>query len=131
MVRSPLVWLGEPDPVASIDASRAEDPELSNICEFFDLWLAYEIGLDTPYTTADLIEFACRPQAPNNYNPPVFKLFLLRVAASKGDAGVISPDRLGWWLRKISGRVVNGHRLVRGRSGTARPNFQLSKIGTS
>jgi putative DNA primase/helicase len=29
MVRSPLVWLGEPDPIASIDATQAEDPELS------------------------------------------------------------------------------------------------------
>ena len=40
MVRSPLVWLGEPDPTKSIDEIRDEDTELTNIREFFELWLA-------------------------------------------------------------------------------------------
>ena len=31
MVRSPLVWLGEPDPVASVDKTQAEDPELAEL----------------------------------------------------------------------------------------------------
>jgi hypothetical protein len=48
MVRSPLVWLEEPDPVSSMETARDEDPELSDIREFFDLWLAYELDLDTP-----------------------------------------------------------------------------------
>ena len=38
MVRSPLVWLGEPDPIASMDAAREEDEVLSSIREYFDLW---------------------------------------------------------------------------------------------
>jgi RepB DNA-primase from phage plasmid len=129
IVRSPLVWLGEPDPIASMDTIRDEDPELSDIREFFDLWLAYDLGLDTPYTTARIIEIASVPPAPNDFNPPVFKLFLLRVAASKGDAAVVSADRLGWWLRKISGRVVSGHRLVKGHLNAARVQFRLLKVG--
>jgi hypothetical protein len=129
MVRGPLVWLGEPDPIVSVDTIRSEDPELSNIREFFDLWLAYDLGLDTFYTTGRIIEIACSPPAANDFNPPAFKLFLLRVAASKGDAGIVSADRLGWWLRRISGRVVNGHRLVKGHLNAARVQFRLSKVG--
>ena len=37
--RDHTAWLGEPDPVASMDASRAENPELSDIRELFGLWL--------------------------------------------------------------------------------------------
>jgi hypothetical protein len=102
MVRSPLVWLGEPDPVASVDTSQAEDPELADIRELFDLWLDYELGLDTPYTSTRIIELGCAP--PVGFNPPAFKQFLLRVAGDKD--GNISAKRLGEWLRRISGRVV-------------------------
>ena len=63
MVRSPLVWLNEPDPITSVDSIRQEDPELSNIREFFGLWLAYDLGLDTPYTTSRIIEVAIHRHA--------------------------------------------------------------------
>ena len=59
MVRGPLIWLGEPDPVISMQGIRDEDAELSNIREFFGLWLEYGLGLDTPYLTASIIEEAC------------------------------------------------------------------------
>jgi putative DNA primase/helicase len=51
MVRSPLAWLGEPDPVLSIEEIRAEDPELTNIRELFELWQNY-MRLDTAYILA-------------------------------------------------------------------------------
>ena len=127
MVRSPLIWLGEPDPTASVDWIRTEDPELSAIRELFDLWLAYDFGLDTPYTTSRIIEIACAPPASNDFNVPVFKQFLLRMAASKGNEGVVSAERLGLWLRKISGRVVAGHRLISGRERSV-ASFQLKKV---
>ena len=47
MVRSPLVWLGEPDPIASMDAAREEDEELSSIREYFDLWENYGLDVGT------------------------------------------------------------------------------------
>jgi hypothetical protein len=31
MVRGPLIWLGQPDPAESMEAARAEDPELNSI----------------------------------------------------------------------------------------------------
>ena len=47
-------WSGwaEPDPVSSMDLAREEDPVLTDIRELFDLWINYELGLDTPYTPA-------------------------------------------------------------------------------
>src|SRR5262249_41065992 len=48
MGRSPLVWLEEPDPVASVDKPQAEDPEMAEIRELHDLWINYELNLDEP-----------------------------------------------------------------------------------
>ena len=52
-----------------------------------------------------------------------FKQFLLRVAASKGDPNTISSERLGHWLRKISGRIV---RLIDAQ-GTQR-KYRLARV---
>ena len=45
MVRSPLVWLGEPDPITSMDAARGEDSVLTEIRELFGFWIDYSLGL--------------------------------------------------------------------------------------
>ena len=115
MVRSPLIWLGEPDPVASMEEMREEDAELTNIREFFALWPVYMM-MNIPsaphvYTVARMIELACE-QKPPNFNSLDLKLFFLKVAQTRGE---ISPDRLGRWLKRISGRIVDGLRLVKGR----------------
>jgi len=137
MVRSPLVWLGEPDPIISMEGIRDEDVVLNSIREFFGLWLDYGLGLDTPYLTTSIIEEACTV-APNYWGPMSFKQFLLRVAASKTDPSTISVERLGHWLRKISGRIVrlidsqgmqHKYRLVQAQSArTGHARFQLEEV---
>jgi hypothetical protein len=128
MVRGPLVWLGEPDPVASVDASQAEDPELADVREFFGLWQDYELDLDVVHLTTRIIELGCAP--PAGFNPPTFKQFLLYVAGDKH--GNVSAKRLGEWLRRNSGRVVrmpDGRRfwLVREQVSN-RAGFRLSEV---
>jgi len=68
----------------------------------------------------------------------LFKQFLLRVAASKGNPSVIAADRLGLWLRKIAGRIVrltdtqgaaHKYRLLRTRDDRiGRAQFQLEQV---
>jgi len=137
MVRSPLVWLGELDPIKSMEAVREEDWDLTNMRELFELWVAYDLGLGVDYTTAEIVENTCRPPAPNNYAPQSFKQLLLRVAADKNARDVVSPDRLGWWLRRISGRVVSvvdadgkthRYRLMKGSGTHRRAWFRLVEI---
>jgi putative DNA primase/helicase len=127
MVRSPLVWLGEPDPIDSMETVRAEDPELTNIREFFGLWPAY-MKLDFLDTTARIIEIA-EGQGSTSFNTTDLKAFLLRVAAAKGKSDDVSPDRLGWWLRRISGRVVNKRRLMHKQDRTNVATFYLTELG--
>jgi len=134
MVRSPLVWLGEPDPVISMEGLRNEDVELADIREFFSLWLEYGLDLDTPYLTASIIEEAIAAPPANYWGPREFKPFLLGVAAAKGGPDKISAWRLGLWLRRISGRIVRladawgterKYRLIREQDRTGRACFRL------
>ncbi|HEY2229773.1 MAG TPA: hypothetical protein VGI22_18950 [Xanthobacteraceae bacterium] len=82
-----------------------------------------------PYTIASIIEIACFPPRATNYNPAWFKIFLLKVAATKGNAESVSPERLGWWLRRISGRVVDKHRLIKGHDQrTSTANYRLVEV---
>jgi hypothetical protein len=128
MVRGPLIWLGESDPVASVDSSQAEDPELAELREWFILWLA-EFKLDEPYTSARFAGEAAA--APIGFNVNPFKEFLLRVAADKN--GEVSTKRLGEWLNRNCGRVVriDGRRywMLKGRdSSTNTATFRLSEV---
>jgi hypothetical protein len=129
MVRSPLVWLHEPDPVASVDATHTEDPELAELREWVVLWLA-EFKPDEPYSSASFVGAASVAPAGFNSNP--LKQFLLRVAGDKD--GNISTKRLGEWLRRNSGRVVriaDGRRfwMIKGHDRiTNAATFQLSEV---
>ena len=137
MVRSPLIWLDEPDPIISMEGIRDEDVVLNSMREFISLWLDYGLDLDMPRLTASIIEEAC-VAPPNYWGPMSFKQFLLRVAASKGDPNAVSAERLGHWLRKISGRIVRlvdaqgtqrRYRLVRvGDDRIGRARFQLEEV---
>jgi putative DNA primase/helicase len=128
MVRGPLVWLGEPDPVASVDATLIEEPELADLRELFEWWLG-ELRLDEDYLSARLVEIA--HEAPSGFNPNPLKDLLIRIAGDKD--GDISVKRLGEWLRRNSGRVVrleDGRRfwLIRGQVRTGRACFRLSEV---
>jgi hypothetical protein len=128
MVRSPLVWLGEPDPVASVDTTQAEDPELADLRELGEWWLG-ELKLDEDYLSARLEGIA--HEVPRGFNTNPLKDLLLRIAGDKD--GDISSKRLGEWLRRNSGRVVrlsDGHRywLIRRQARAGRAAFRLSKV---
>jgi hypothetical protein len=123
-----LLWLGEPDPVASIDTTQAEDPELAELRELGEWWLG-ELKLDEDYLSARLVEIASEDPQGFNINP--LKDLFLRVAGDKNND--ISVKRLGEWLRRNSGRVVrlsDGHRywLIRHQNRTGRAAFCLSEV---
>ena len=126
MIRSPLIWLGQPDPVASMESSREDDPELADIRELFILWIDY-LDLDEKLH-GDQDHRDCLPAViAQRLQSSPFKELLLRIAGDR-QGTVVSSKRLGWWLRKISGRVVDGHRLETGRMNKALAYYWLSKV---
>jgi hypothetical protein len=69
----------------------------------------------SPCTTNEVIRVACEKtsagllEKPAEFRHPEFRDLLLRIA---GDGGAVSSRRLGKWLSRISGRIVDGYRLV-------------------
>ena len=55
-VRAPLIWLGEDDPVESMEAARDEDPKRAELAAVLAGWKV-NLDLRTPYAVRDLIDF--------------------------------------------------------------------------
>jgi putative DNA primase/helicase len=111
-VQCPLVWLGEADPVKSMEEARDEDPVRRRIAEFFDSDI---LALNASYTTRQIAELA------TGRDDEVEDL-LKQVG---GENGTINNVALGKWLKGITGKIVNGRQLLRDTSDKARPKWAL------
>jgi putative DNA primase/helicase len=113
LVRDALLWLGETDPVTTIDRARAEDPGRQNIEAILVQW--NEIIGARRVSAKQVIEAALAvvqtqsDDAHNHLVNPEFRAALLAVA---GDNDRISSKRLGHWLSANKGKVVNNRRIV-------------------
>ena len=109
-VRAPLIWIGEADPVKTMEQAREEDPELSAIRELHGQWREH-LPWDLPMTSNAIAQAACVRDPGGSFTGigdfkvPEFRDLLLRQA---GEAGKVNTLRLGKWLGRISGRVVDG-----------------------
>jgi nucleotidyltransferase/DNA polymerase involved in DNA repair len=85
--------------------------------------LVEPLSLDEAY-----LDVTAGEQSRSNYNTPWLKNLLLRVVPKQGKESEISPERLGRWLRRISGRIVRQHRLIKERDGASNvASFRLVK----
>ncbi len=114
-VRGALLWLGQADPVSTMEGLREQDPRLEAHTTVLTQWAAV-IG-DARVSTRAIIErateqvngvgaFGSRP----DFRHPDFREALLTVA---GDRGAINSQRLGKWIHQHGDRIVNGMRITR------------------
>jgi putative DNA primase/helicase len=121
LVRSPLVWLGCADPVASISSLRSLDPARQARTTVFKAW-AEELGTNGAYLTADLINRA-NDQGQFGVLRPALRAALLEIARER--SGGIDAKRLGRWLSKTENNVAVGLKLTSDRGDAARPRWVL------
>ena len=144
LVREPLIWLGQPDPVASQNTSRASDPEMGRLRAVMDAWQE-AFDLNKPTTLADAVRFALEPQ-------PVFhgdpydeirnaELLVIHVAAWAphtrlrdvlmefwGRGKDIDTGRWGYWMRRYAGRIVDGKMFAKGDVSHSAVQWKLVKL---
>lgn len=106
LVRSPLVWLGRADPVDTMEAIRAEDPTRSNLRAVISAW-QHVVGMNKPLTAGDLKDTACS----TDDKDLMLNKAISAVAGAPGRSE-IDPLRLGHWLGRNKGRVVDGVKIV-------------------
>jgi putative DNA primase/helicase len=118
LIRDALIWLGEPDPLGTMNRTREQDPRREALAAVLEQWSG--VLQHKRVSAKEVIDIATGFQAGSvdykrHYLYPEFREVLLNVA---GDAGHVNSRRLGNWLSDNQGKIVNGSRLiVDGRSG--------------
>ncbi len=113
-VRGALLWLGQADPVATMEGVRDRDPKLDALTAVLELW--EDVIAGATVSVRDVIDQATEQvtalgiQYKTELRHPDFREALLAIA---GEGGAINSKRLGKWLAGNQDRVVQGHRLIR------------------
>jgi putative DNA primase/helicase len=103
LVRSSLVWLGAVDPCESREAVLEDDPEAAMLKSFFVAWV--ERFNRTSRTVKEIVRAS-------EEDDSALADVLHDIA---GEGRTINTKRLGWWLRRNSGRIVDGMRISQTR----------------
>jgi putative DNA primase/helicase len=128
MVREPLIWLGEHDPVASMETARAADPERAAAYELVRRWKKV-IGPHKKVTARDIINKANETRGGSaQHRFPQFRALLVEHAGrTRGDD--IDAKRLGLWLRRLHGKVYGKLRIQQVAHGRGRANvYELAEM---
>ena len=118
LCRQPLLWLGLDDPAQCVFEIMAHDPDREDLAAFLEVW---ESRYSTRSTSIKNIVEDCILWTD-------LKEVLPALAFERD--GTINKRKLGWWIKRHSGRVVNGLRLVVDDSfKTNSVRWKIEKIG--
>jgi hypothetical protein len=112
-VRSALTWLGESDPVGSLETSRREDPEREALLTMLQEWRrAFGVGPENARTLRDVVAYCDENRGSfyggsKDYRHPEMRAAVLAVMPVFHR---LAPDAgaLGRWLRAHKGRLADG-----------------------
>jgi putative DNA primase/helicase len=119
-VRSALVWLGEEDPVLTMETAREEDVDLIMLRTFAAAWKGCD-QLKNPATTGEMKAIAEKRDVTSDgeafskfekgdFLYPDLHQAMLDIAARGGD---VDTMRLGHYLKAKQGRIVDGFKIMR------------------
>jgi len=103
LVRSPLVWLGQPDPAVPVFDRMADDPDRETLGRLLQAWHA-KFG-KSPTAVREVVA-AVDAIVPD---PELAEV----VHEVSEERGVVNRRRLGRWLARHQGHLVDGMKLVR------------------
>jgi hypothetical protein len=119
MVRSTLIWLGEDDPVKSIEATRVDDPDREALSEVLLAWVeAVGKGKGHSIKIRDLIQLACTTETEQSsisgasrtkLKWPKLNAALRAVGERRGEFDLTT---LGNWARGKKGVICGNYRLA-------------------
>jgi len=117
--RQPLLWLGLEDPTESVFLAMNEDPDRETLGRILSAWQ------DVFGTKAAMVRDAVNSNS--EFNDAHVELWeVLRDIAD--ERGQINRRRLGWWIKRQAGRIVDGRRFVRGVSRRSAETWQVECV---
>jgi hypothetical protein len=132
VVRDALIWLGQPDPIDTMEHTRKHDPARQTLEAVLEQWRRDQDVAGKSCTTADLVEHANKREPVEGnpkeftYKHPDFRAALLAAGADR--SGKLSAPLLGRWLSRNKNKVIADHRIVEDamRDGFAR--WKLDRV---
>ncbi len=119
LCRQPLLWLGCADPTVSVFEAMTEDPDRETLGRLLTSW--FMVFGKTPAMVRDAVKQALQF---NDENAELREV-LRDIADERGE---INRRRLGWWIRRHAGRIVNSQRFVRSSGNRSAEAWQVEVV---
>jgi hypothetical protein len=119
LCRQPLLWLGLADATESMFEAMAEDPDRETLDRLLTAWQS-AFG-KTPAMVRDAVK-----QAAVFHDEHVGLREVLHDIAD--ERGEINRRRLGWWIKRHAGRIVDGRRFVRASGNRSAEAWKVESV---
>ncbi len=119
LCRQPLLWLGSSDPTESVFEAITEDPDRETLGRLLTAWQS--IFGNKPTMIRDAVTMSAAP-----FDDSVELREVLHDIAD--ERGEVNRRRLGWWLKKRVGRIVDGRRLCRGTANGSAETWLVESV---
>jgi hypothetical protein len=116
LCRQPLLWLNCADPSVSVFEAMSEDPHRETLGRLLTAWQS--VFGKMPAMVRDAVK-----QASLLHDEHLELGEVLHDIAD--ERGEINRRKLGWWIRRHSGRIVNGRRFVRASGNRSAEAWQV------
>jgi hypothetical protein len=125
LIRGALIWLGEADPLETMEDLRGADTVQSSLYAVMHEWKKHW-PLGTPVTAAEMVKKANEWEpSQGGYVNPEWRDALMVIAAS---GSTLSSARLGTWLGRNKNRILSGMRIVPGVKHYGNQQWVLSAV---
>ena len=121
LCRQPLLWLGLADPTESVFEAMAEDPDRETLDRLLTAWQSV-FGRTPP-----MVRDAVKQASAFNDEHVELREVLHDIADERGE---INRRRLGWWIKRHAGRIVDGRRFVRASGNRSAEAWQVESVSS-
>lgn len=118
-VRQPLLWLGMPDPATSVFEQLAQDPDRETLGRLLHAWR--KAFADSPTMIRDVID-----KSNATFTGDFELIEVLREIAE--ERGEINRRRLGRWIARHQGRIVDGMRFERDSGTSSAEKWRVKSV---
>lgn len=117
--RQPLLWLDCADPTISVFEAMSEDPDRETLGRLLTAWQSV-FG-----KTAAMVRDAVKQASIFHDGYVDLREVIHDIADERGE---INRRKLGWWIRRHAGRIIDGRRFVRASGNRSAEAWQVEIV---
>ncbi|MGR8930344.1 MAG: hypothetical protein ACU836_06865 [Gammaproteobacteria bacterium] len=117
--RQPLLWLGCADPTSSVFEAIQDDPDRETLDRLLSAW--HSVFGNTPVMVREVVKKA--DLAFDDHQE--LRKVLHDISSDRGE---INRRKLGWWIKRHAGRIVNGLRFVRSPGNSSSEKWRVESV---